>query len=276
MLKTFFTRMSKAVLEVGQLARENQGKVKNIGKIAEKMPGDSEKQSRDRSTKTIIDEQVQEILLQAAIDVLDPQAISLDAEEDTPLVKLFSKKSHPTSLVLDPIDGTFEYLGGKDSYSICVALVEKGNIKISIVYFPSRDDFYFLSSNSKSYLVNNAIKKGLKNVKLIKGTKAKNKTIYKNNRTPESVVKKLKEKGYQVFDDTHKAIGVADVLVGIMNGEILAYLAYTRQMRDMLLGPIVAGAGGYAVDWGGKQLAWPQGGRVPRAMFGVGNPLAIL
>lgn len=276
-LEKFFDRMSEAVLEAGKLTKSMQWKVENIGKIPEAMPGDSEKQSRDRATKTIVDEWVQELLLKAAADGLNPKSILLDAEEDTSSVKLFSKKPYLTSLILDPIDATVEYLAGKDSYSVCVGLVENGRVNIAIVYFPARDNFYYLSPNGKSYLAKNASTKGIKGAKFLKVKQAKNKIIYKNNRTPESVTQKLEEKGYKVFDDTHKAIGVADILIRIMNGEVLAYLAHTRQMRDMLLGPIIQSAGGYTVDWNGKPLIWPFGGRLPRVMFGFGKiPKEIL
>lgn len=139
------------------------------------------------------------------------------------------------------------------------------------MYFPARDHLHFLTQDGKSYLATSASKDRNKNAKLLKAKVANNKVVYKNNRIPAGVIRLLEEKKYKVYDDTHEDIGAADTLLAVMEGKFLAYLSHTRQIRDILLGPILAGAGGYAVDWNGKPVIWPSGGRIPRVLFGVGK-----
>ena len=60
-----------------------------------------------------------------------------------------------TVRVIDPIDGTYEYLNGCDSYSVCLGVVENGKISMAIVYFPARDMLYFIGTDGQSYFVEN-------------------------------------------------------------------------------------------------------------------------
>ncbi|MCF4097784.1 3'(2'),5'-bisphosphate nucleotidase CysQ [Maritalea mediterranea] len=44
--------------------------------------------------------------------------------------------------VVDPIDGTRGFIRGEDSWTICIALVEDGQPKVSVLYAPIRDELY--------------------------------------------------------------------------------------------------------------------------------------
>lgn len=45
--------------------------------------------------------------------------------------------------IVDPIDGTRAYLGGREDWSISVALVEAGRPRLAAVFAPATDEFFF-------------------------------------------------------------------------------------------------------------------------------------
>jgi fructose-1,6-bisphosphatase/inositol monophosphatase family enzyme len=278
----FLDRMSLAVRQAGVIARSLDGVVENIGKLAEALPHDSAEKIAQRSAKTRVDDIVQEVLLLAALELLDPRATVLDAEEETPSTALFTAThdslSESLSLVIDPIDGTFAYLSGRDRYSINVGLVGAGNALTALVYFPARDDLYFLAADGCGYLAREASSSGLKNATKLKSPNtASTRVIYKNNRVPEEVVRRLAARGYEVIDDSTDGLGCPDALLKCLAGDAIAYISHTPQIRDILLGAIVSAAeSGYARDWQGRALAWPFAGRVPAVVFGCGDEAEVL
>ncbi len=270
----FLQRMSRAVRQAGVVARELQGKVENVGKEIEVMEGDTENVVLGRKAKTIVDEMVQEIILLAALDLFNPETIYLDAEEDTSLVKLFPNKTANRSLVIDPVDGTLEYASGKDSYSICVGLVEEEEMVSALVYFPARDRAYFLDKHGHACQAENVYRHGLKQSEIIKIPPVVRERIFKNNRVAKSIVDCIAQKGYEVFEtDSATCVTWPDAILKFLSGEARAFVVHTPQMRDVLLGAILAGSEkGYALDWTGQRLVWPRSGRIDRAIFGVGKP----
>jgi myo-inositol-1(or 4)-monophosphatase len=47
--------------------------------------------------------------------------------------------------IVDPIDGTRAYLGGREDWSISAALVENGTPRLAAVFAPATDEFFFAS-----------------------------------------------------------------------------------------------------------------------------------
>ena len=267
----FFSRIVLAIRQAGMVAKSFQGKVQNEGKVAEGFETDSEILKMKRAAKTVIDEVVQEILLIAIKDILDPKKITIDAEEETPSLPFFSNKNAEISIVIDPIDGTFEYLNGSDSYSVCLGVVEKNKVTMAFVYFPARDDFYFLANDGESYRLEDFSVREIKDAKpIVTSEKEAPKRVYKNSRVSEEIIDSFMSADYEVLDDTMEDIGCPDAIIKLLDGESRAYIAHSRNMRDILQGAIVGNADGYFMsDWKGNELEWPKAGRVPRALFGV-------
>jgi fructose-1,6-bisphosphatase/inositol monophosphatase family enzyme len=247
-----------------------QGRVENEGKTdGTELPNDDAVLQRRREAKTMADEVAQEILLMAAGDLLDLTTTGVDAEEATPSRSLFgTAPSIAQTLVIDPIDGTIEYCEGKDSYSVCVGLVRAENIITAVVYFPARDVIYSIENGIPPRCYHGASR--LMTVAPLRRSRSgpPDRVIYKNGRVPANTVHRLETAGFVVLDDTDGQIGAPDAILACLTGTAAAYVSHTRQMRDILLGAVIArlpGGGGY--DWLGQPLRWPAGGRVPRALF---------
>lgn len=56
--------------------------------------------------------------------------------------------------IIDPLDGTTNYLHGHPQYAISMALLEKGVLKEALVYAPERNDLY-VASRGQGALLNN-------------------------------------------------------------------------------------------------------------------------
>ena len=113
LLEGFVTSMIPQMLKAGTLAVEFQGKVSNLKKVAD-VDENAPQRIKDRSqAKTEIDERVQEILLTCVYENFGVKGVKIDAEEDTPSRNLFIDVNTSFTVVIDPIDGTLEYLNGK-------------------------------------------------------------------------------------------------------------------------------------------------------------------
>jgi fructose-1,6-bisphosphatase/inositol monophosphatase family enzyme len=181
---------------------------------------------------------------------------------------LFTGVNGSPTLVIDPVDGTAEYIAGLDSYSICVALVDSGAVRVAIVYFPSRDIFYCLSPEGPM-IAFDFLQRGLSHLEPIKVVpNSHSPIVFHNSRVPPNVLDRLRKAGFIPTDDTDGNLGCPDAILRVSEGRAVAYVAHTRQMRDMLLGAILQSTANFcALDWSARNLMWPNGGRVPRAIF---------
>ncbi|MDO8524070.1 MAG: hypothetical protein Q7R99_00390 [bacterium] len=65
-----------------------------------------------------------------------------------------------------------------------------------------------------------------------------------------------------------------DALLKCIKGEYNACVFHSPQIRDVLIGAMISKiSGGYACDFFGNKIIWPNGGRVSQIMFGF-NPLS--
>jgi fructose-1,6-bisphosphatase/inositol monophosphatase family enzyme len=258
-LELFFNKMSEVVFKAGEYAKENQGKVENVGKTAQDTIYRSAWIKDAHEALTIVDTTIQEMLIKAAAECLDIHSITLDAEEDTTSLSLFPHKQLDTVLVIDPLDGTYRYLSGSSLFSVNVGIVHKGKIICTLLYFPAMDKMYVVNPDGKAMV----------NKKETHVKTSQSKKIYVNNRVTDEIRGKLKNGGYDVIDD--EKIGWPDGISNVMNGQYMAAIFHSTQIRDILLGGVLEASGGYAFDWEGNELVWPQGGRVARAVFGGGK-----
>lgn len=275
MLNQFIQKMSLSVRQAGVLAKNLQGRVENEPKKQVHKPGDSKRTKAQREAKTVIDETVQEILLQTALEIFKPDEITLDAEEDTPLKKLFKLQKSELTLIIDPIDGTIEYLSGTDAYSVCVGLAYSGVMQSAMVYFPVRDHFYYINGQGAGCLAVDAYKNGLNNGQLIEINKPVTPNIYYHHNIGQSIISKMENiEGITVINREKTGLEWPEAFIRCMNGEISAVILENPHPRDLLLGAILVSSGGYAIDRTGETLQWPQYGRIPFVIFGNGviNP----
>ena len=58
--------------------------------------------------------------------------------------------------LVDPLDGTKEFINRNGEFTVNIALIEKGNPVMGVIYVPVSDDLYFGSISSGSYKLEGA------------------------------------------------------------------------------------------------------------------------
>ncbi len=263
-----YSSLCLAVRQAGVIAKALQGKVGNDGKLATQVsPNESELLQARKAAKTVVDEIIQELILIAVLEHISPNTMILDAEEKTPLVAQFGANKGIVSLVIDPIDGTLEYLNGKDSYSVCVAIVENGKMKFALVFFPARDVAYALAPDGKSYIYHQFSTLGVTQSEEITLPKQTTNLVYIDTRLPENIANSLRRVGFEVQSD--EPILCPDAMISMIEKGTVACFSTNRQTRDILVGAIIGNvSGAFATDWNGQPIKWPLKGRVEQAIFG--------
>ncbi|WP_052590564.1 inositol monophosphatase family protein [Halobacteriovorax marinus] len=63
-------------------------------------------------------------------------------------------KEREWTWVIDPLDGTNNFLNGLDYYAICISLLHMGKPVLGVVYRPSNGDCYYATSYAESRFIN--------------------------------------------------------------------------------------------------------------------------
>ena len=116
----------------------------------------SKKGPYDFVTKT--DKQVEKIL----IDELSKtkKNYSFLSEE----IGKIDNKDKENIWIIDPIDGTTNFLHGIPHFAICIALQSKGVIESGVIFDPIKDEMYYSEKNKGTFLNNQRLRVSKKNL----------------------------------------------------------------------------------------------------------------
>ena len=135
-----FNLMQKACMKASRVLIRDFGEVEKL-QVSEKGPGDFVTASDKRVEKIIINE-------------LEKSGYSILSEE----TGLIEGKTKDKKWVIDPIDGTFNFLNGLPHFAISIAYEEKSEIISGIVFDPIKNEMFFAEKNNGAFLNNQRIK----------------------------------------------------------------------------------------------------------------------
>ncbi len=115
----------------------------------------SKKGPRDFVTKT--DKNVEKILIEELSNL--KKNYSILSEE----VGLIENKDKENRWIIDPIDGTTNFLHGIPHFAICIALESKKEIISGLIYDPIKDEMFYAEKNKGAYLNNQRLRVSNKN-----------------------------------------------------------------------------------------------------------------
>ena len=147
----------KACVKASKSIIRDFGEIEKL-QVSSKGPGDFVTAADKKSEKIIIEE-----LLKAHPDygILSEEA------------GIINKENTEKRWIIDPIDGTLNFLNGIPQFAISVAYEEKGEVICGIVFDPIKDEMFFAEKGSCAYLNNSRIrvsnKKKLKDTILVTG-----------------------------------------------------------------------------------------------------------
>ena len=116
----------------------------------------SKKGPRDFVTKT--DKRVENIIIEELSKT--KKNYSFLSEE----IGTINNKDKDNIWIIDPIDGTTNFLHGIPHFAICIALQSKKEIISGLIFDPIKDEMFFAEKNKGSYLNNQRMRVSKKNI----------------------------------------------------------------------------------------------------------------
>jgi 3'(2'), 5'-bisphosphate nucleotidase len=104
----------------------------------------------DTSPLTVADQKSHEIIVKALQDVEIP--VLSEEGKDTPYAQ---RKDWVRFWVVDPLDGTKEFIKRNGEFTVNIALVEDGRPVMGTIYVPDRDTLYFAAQGFGAYKLEN-------------------------------------------------------------------------------------------------------------------------
>ena len=134
--------MYKACMKASKSLIRDFGEIENL-QVSSKGPGDFVSSADKRTEKIIIDE-----LLKAYPDygILCEEAGEIN------------EKNRINRWVIDPIDGTSNFLNGIPQFAISIGYEENKEIKSGIIYDPIKNELFFAENGSGAFLNNSRIR----------------------------------------------------------------------------------------------------------------------
>ena len=140
--------MIKAVEKASKLVIRDFGEIEKL-QISKKGP-------RDFVTKT--DKRVENIIIEELSKT--KKNYSFLSEE----IGEIKNKDEENIWIIDPIDGTTNFLHGIPHFAICIALQSNKEIVSGLIFDPIKDEMFFAEKNKGSYLNNQRLRVSKKNV----------------------------------------------------------------------------------------------------------------
>tara|TARA_B100001173_G_C15880455_1_gene501258 strand:- start:72 stop:812 length:741 start_codon:yes stop_codon:yes gene_type:complete len=134
--------MIKACEKASKIIIRDFGEVENL-QVSKKGP-------RDFVTKT--DKRVEKILIEELTKI--KKNYSFITEESGEI----KKSDKDNTWIIDPIDGTINFLHGIPHFAISIALKSKNEIRSGVIFDPIKNELFYAEKNNGSYLNNHRIK----------------------------------------------------------------------------------------------------------------------
>ena len=149
--------MYKACMKASKSLIRDFGEIEKL-QVSTKGPGDFVSAADKRSEKIIIEELLR----------VDSKYGILSEE-----IGEINKENKDNRWIIDPIDGTLNFLNGIPQFAISIGYEEKGEIIAGIIFDPIKDEMFFAEKGAGAFLNNSRIrvsnKKKLKNSILVTG-----------------------------------------------------------------------------------------------------------
>ena len=187
-------------------------------------------------------------LITAKIEKITPEIPIVSEESSTNK----SNENLKTFWLIDPIDGTHDYINGRDEFTINAGLIINNRPEVGIVYAPGKKRLFYTFHEGKCFELSNNKEKKLDCSKLTKKGEVKA-VSYSNKLKP-------------VIEDWHKKFNVTEHIkmkssfkfCVIATGEYDLYVAEPRACEwDIAAGhAILKNAGGIITDFENKEILY--------------------
>ena len=139
--------ITKACMKASKSLIRDFGEIENL-QVSSKGPGDFVTSADKRTEKILIDE------LQKA----HPEYGIITEETG-----IINKSNTKNRWIIDPIDGTFNFMNGIPQFAISVGYEEENEIKCGVIFNPIMNELFFAEKGNGAYLNNSRIRVSKKN-----------------------------------------------------------------------------------------------------------------
>ena len=195
--------ITKACMKASRSLIRDFGEIENL-QVSSKGPGDFVTSADKRTEKIIIQE-----LQKAHPDY------GIITEE----YKIINKANTDNRWIVDPIDGTMNFLNGVPQFAISIGYEEKNEIKCGVIFDPIKNEMFYAEKGKGAYLNDSRIrvsnKKKLKDSLLVTGgpkhsSKIKEEIFSEFIKVSKSVLSPIRKFGSAALDIAYVASGRYD------------------------------------------------------------------
>ena len=223
-----FNLMYKACLKASKVLIRDFGEIEKL-QVSEKGPGDFVTASDKRAEKIIIGE-------------LEKSEYSFLTEESG----IIEGKNKDKRWIIDPIDGTFNFLNGLPHFAISVAYEEKGEIVSGIIFDPIKNEMFSAEKGNGAYLNNSRIrvsnKSDFQNACLVTGGPNS------RSKKKESVLEEYKNISMKTFAHIRKSGSAALDMAYVSAGRYDGYWQRDLNYWDIAAGMIIVKESGGFIE----------------------------
>lgn len=132
--------------ELQQIARDAGAAIMEIynnceGVVIEKKADDSPLTAADKASNTVICAGLEKLSLQYPI-----------VSEENKMVPFATRKGYNYYWLIDPLDGTKEFIKRNGEFTVNIALVHQGRVVMGVVYTPALDELYWASVGNGAFM----------------------------------------------------------------------------------------------------------------------------
>ena len=139
--------ITKACMKASRSLIRDFGEIENL-QVSSKGPGDFVT-SADKRTEKILIEELQKAYPEYGI-----------ITEETGII---NKSNIKNRWIIDPIDGTFNFMNGVPQFAISVGYEEENQIKCGVIFNPIMNEMFYAEKGNGAYLNNSRIRVSKKN-----------------------------------------------------------------------------------------------------------------
>lgn len=226
----------RALKEAGKILMENFGKANKV-----MVKG-------DRNLVTDVDLQVEKRIVELIKEKYPHHGILSEEQKEI-------KGSADYRWIIDPLDGTHNYIYGVDIFGISIALEYRGEVILGAIYIPKTDELYFAEKGGKAYVNGKRIRVSQR--RLNQASMTFDSSLRLNPGTMLNNLGTLAKKVFNIrmFGSTVRELSF------IAEGKLDLAVEYHDKPWDFVAGALlVEEAGGKVTDFSGKPWT-PRSGR---------------
>ncbi len=212
----------------------------------------------DDSPLTIADQRAHKIIVEG-LHELDSSIPVLSEESELP--DFDTRRQWSSYWLVDPLDGTKEFINRNGEFTVNIALVENGRPVAGWVYVPVKHKLYYGWSESGRHEAFLEAENGVEPIRCRKLNPAEKVVVVASRRHGGEALQGMLEKAQEVFADVElQSIGSSLKICLVAEGKADWYprLAPTSEWDTAAAHAVLLGAGGVMVDTGLASLEYNQ------------------